>query len=382
MSRALTLALLLLVAAQPLEGQGRGSRMPRKWLGAGVGALVMGAVAGAYAISFDRDIGSCARASCVIPVSTVLGAAIGFMIGSEMDQLYAARYGHAPPISVRGRELPLAITPTDVVLRDTTVLVTGNEGIEMIRAGPTLERLGFRARGLRGIGPVLPDDRRNVLLVGSSVGLYRFPLRGDDPGTLAHPGEISALSGDGATIALGLGLDIQLARAGDSVVPVGPAVAETARVMDLRWRGDSLLWVLTEERLAGYARDGDTLRPLGAVPFPSLARRFSLGDSVALVAAGSGGVYAVDVRNPAQPRELANWSGARFVYDVDALGDLVYIAAGPEGLYILRLTPEGFAAVGLSRGLGFVAALEAGPGAIYMLDRTGAVLRRLDPQPN
>jgi hypothetical protein len=38
--------------------------------------------------------------------------------------------------------------------------------------------------------------------------------------------------------------------------------------------------------------------------------------------------------------------------------------------------------VGLSRGLGFVAALEAGPGAIYVLDRTGAVLRRLDPQPD
>jgi hypothetical protein len=221
-----------------------------------------------------------------------------------------------------------------------------------------------------------------VLLVGSSVGLYRFPLRGDEPGTLAYPGEISALSGDGTMIALGLGLEVQLARVGDSVVPAGPAIAESARIMDLRWHGDSLLWVLTEERLAGYARDADTLRPLGAVPFPSLARRFALGNSVALVAAGSGGVYAVDVQNPAQPRELANWSGARFVYDVAAFGDLVYVAAGPEGLYILRLTPEGFAAVGLSRGLGFVAALEAGPGAIYVLDRTGAVLRRLDPQPD
>jgi hypothetical protein len=382
MRRALTLALLLLVAAQPLEGQGQGSRLPRKWLAAGVGALVMGTVATVYAISFDRDIGSCARASCVIPVSTGLGAAIGFMIGKEMDDLYAVRYGHAPPISVRGRELALTITPNDVVLRDTTLLVTGSEGIEVIRAGPTLERLGFRARGLRGIGPVLPDDRRNVLLVGSSVGLYRFPLRGDEPGTLAYPGEISALSGDGTMIALGLGLEVQLARVGDSVVPAGPAIAESARIMDLRWHGDSLLWVLTEERLAGYARDADTLRPLGAVPFPSLARRFALGNSVALVAAGSGGVYAVDVQNPAQPRELANWSGARFVYDVAAFGDLVYVAAGPEGLYILRLTPEGFAAVGLSRGLGFVAALEAGPGAIYVLDRTGAVLRRLDPQPD
>jgi hypothetical protein len=315
-------------------------------------------------------------------VSVLLGAGIGYMIGAEMDNLYAARYGHAPPISLRGRELPLAITPTDVAIRDTTLLVTGSEGIEVIRAGPTLERLGFRARGLRGIGPVLTDDQRNLLLVGSSVGLYRFPLRGDDPGTLAHPGEISALSGDGTMIAVGLGLEIQLARAGDSIVPAGPVVSVDARVMDLHWQGDTLLWVLTEDRLTGYARDADTLRALGSSAFPSLARRFTVGDSVALVAAGSGGVYAVDVRDPAQPRELTNWSGARFAYDVAAIGDLVYIAAGPEGLYILRLTPDGFTPVGLSRGLGFVAAVEAGPEAVYLLDRTGAVLRRLDPQPN
>jgi hypothetical protein len=343
----------------------------------------MGAVATVYALSFDQDIGSCAQASCVVPVSVLLGAGIGFLIGKEMDDLYAVRYSHAPPIDVRGRELTLAILPHDVVVRDSTVLVTGSEGIEVVRAGPTLERLGLRARGLRGIGPAASDERRNLLLVGSPVGLYRFPLLGEDPGTLAYPGDISALSRDRAALALGLGLEVTLAGIGDSLTPLGAAVAEEARVMDVAWHGDSLLWVLTEERLAGYARDaGDTLRLRGTTPFPTLARRLALRDATAFVAAGSGGVYAVDVRDASEPRELGNWSGARFAYDVDAVGALVYVAAGPEGLYILRLTPDGFAPVGLSRGLGFVAAVEAGPGGVYVLDRTGAVLRRLDPLPD
>jgi hypothetical protein len=95
------------------------------------------------------------------------------------------------------------------------------------------------------------------------------------------------------------------------------------------------------------------------------------------VAAGSGGVYAVDVRDPDRPVELFNWAGARFVYDVAVLHDRVYLAAGPEGLYVLELQDTGFVPVGLSRNLGFVAAVEAGAGAVYLLDRSGLSLRRV-----
>lgn len=381
MSRALRLALLLTVAAEPLAGQAQHSRIPRKWLVAGIGALITGSIATVYALSFNQDIGGCSKASCVVPVSVALGAGVGFLIGKEMDDLYALRYSHAPPIDLRGRELPLAMPPNDLAVQDGTVLVTGGEGVEVVRAGPTLERLGIRARGLRGIGPVTADGRRNLLFVGSSVGLYRFPLLGEEPGTLAYPDEISALSSDGTRLAIGTGPGIQLARVGDSLEAVGEQVPEDSRVMDLAWQGDSLLWVLTEERLASYVREGDTLRFLGALPLPTIARRLTLDGAVALIAAGSGGVYAVDVRDAAAPVEMTNWSGARFAYDVAAMGNTVYVAAGPEGLYILRLTPEGFRPVGLSRSVGFVAAVEAGPEAVYLLDRTGVMLRRLDPQP-
>jgi len=346
-----------------------------------VGALVAGAMGTIYAVAFEQGMGGCSRTACVLSVSVALGAGVGYMIGNEMDDLYELRYGHAPPIDVRGRELALSVVPNDVAVRDGTVLVTGSDAVELVHTGPTLDRIGLRARGLRGIGAVSADDDRNLLLVGSAVGLYRFPLRSEDPGTLAFPGAISAIGQEGADVLLGLGLEVQLARLRDSLRAVGPARAESARVVDLAWQGAETVWVLTEERLASYRVRGDSLVLLGSVSFPSLARRLALADSVALVSAGSGGLYAVDIRDPAAPAEIANWSGARFVYDAAMWNGAAYVAGGPEGLYILRLADGRFAPVGLSRGVGFVAAVEAGPDAIYLLDRTGAALRRLDPLP-
>lgn len=377
--RRLPAALVLAaVLTQPLHAQG--GRIPRKWLMAGVGALVTGSMAAVYALAFDRDVGGCSNAACVVPVSVAFGAGLGYLVGNEMDRLYGLRYAHAPPMDLGGRELTLSVLPNDLAVERGAVLVTGAEGIEVIEAGPTLARVGLRARGLRGIGPVAADPATNRLLVGSSVGLYRFPLRGEEPGTLAYPGEISALSGDGGYLAIGLGLNIQLARvADDSIAGLGPRVPEQARVMDLEWQGANVLWALTEDRLAAYTWTGDSLEPRGALPLPVIGRRVALMDSVALVAAGSGGVYAVDIRDPAAPVELANWGGARFAYDVATLASTVYIAAGPEGLYALRLAPDGFVPLGLSRGVGFAAAIEAASDALYLLDRAGGVLRRIEP---
>jgi len=368
--------LIVACAAAPLQAQG--GRIPRKWLIAGVGALITGSIATYYAINFEGNIGGCSEVQCVVPVSIGLGALVGYMIGSEMDKLYALRYSHAPPIDLRGRQLTLAVVPNDVWVRDSTVLVTGEEGIEVVKAGPRLERLGFRARGLRGIGPVALPPASNRLLVGSSVGLYAFPLVGEDPGVLAYPGEVSALSDDGRYLALGLGPDVQLALLDDSVMALGDPLPEDARVVDLTWRGD-LLWVLTEERLAAYQLVADSLVQRGSLSFPSIGRRLAVHGDLALVAAGSGGVHAVDLSDPDAPTGIANWSGARFAYDVDMVGGMVYVAAGPEGMYLIRLEDSTFASVGLSREVGFAAAVAATADAIYVLDRTGGALRRIEP---
>ena len=122
MTRGLRLALILAVTAQALEAQAADSRFPRKWMMAGIGALATGAVATVYALSYDRDIGGCSRASCVVPLSVALGGLVGYMIGKEMDDLYAVRYSHAPPLKLRGRELALTMVPNDVVVHGSTVL--------------------------------------------------------------------------------------------------------------------------------------------------------------------------------------------------------------------------------------------------------------------
>jgi hypothetical protein len=376
--RTLTLALLLAVLAAPAAAQQDGGRFPRKWLLAGIGAALTGSIAVLYATSFEGNIGGCSSATCVVPVTVGFGGLLGFMIGSEMDKLHRIRYGHAPPLSLRGVELALSTEPNDLALRDDAVYVMGTEAVEVIATGPRMTRTGIKARGLRGIGPVAPDLVQNTLLVGTAVGLYRFPLGTDEPGALAYPGEISALSGDGQLLAVGLGPEVRILRLGDTLETAADSLPEDARVVDLAWRGSRQLWVLTEDRLAAFDVDeSGRPSPRGAYTFGAVPRRITLADSLAIVAAGSGGVYAVDIRDPDHPVELANWSGARFAYDAAILHDRVYIAAGPEGLYVLRLSAEGFAPVGLSRGLGFVAAVEAGPDAVYLLDRSGFALRRV-----
>lgn len=379
MRRTLVLALALAVVAPTMVAPSASAqRIPRKWLVAGIGALISGSVASLYAIQFENDIGGCSSVSCVVPVTVAAGAFLGFLIGNEMDRLYSLRYAHAPPMSLRGVELPLSVLPKDIALGARTIFVTGEEGVELVRAGPRLERLGLRARGLRGIGPVTADSTRNSIFVGTGVGLYRFPLRGDAPGALAHPGEISALSADGELTAIGLGPDFQIVRVADTIVPLADPIEELGRVVGLEWQGEELLWVLTEDRLVAYriAPDG-TGEEEGEFVLPTIGRRLAIEGPMAVVAAGSGGVYAVDISDPAAPTQVANWSGARFAYDATIVGSFVYVAAGPEGLYLTRLEEGRLIAVGLAREAGFVAAVEADDDSIYLLDRTGGRLRRI-----
>lgn len=378
--RILGLVLLLSVATAPMAvAQDGGGRFPRKWLIAGAGVLVTGAMATMYAINFERDIGGCSAVSCVVPITVGLGALVGFLIGSEMDKLYNLRYAHAPPLSLRGKERSLSVLPEDMSLAARTIFVTSSSGIELLRADQSLESMGLRARGLRGIGAVTADSSLNMLLVGTPVGLYRFPLRGDAPGTLAHPSEISALSADGRMVAVGFGPDLQIARTGDSLVPLGEPVQELSRVVDLAWQGSDLLWVLTEDRLVAYAfaPSSGALAERGAFEFPALARRFALRDTMAVVAAGSGGAYLLNIRDADAPAEITNWSGARFVYDVTEAMGRFYIAAGPEGVYVMRTEGARLVPVGLARQMGFVASVESDGESVYLLDRAGAVIRRI-----
>jgi len=376
-----TLAMLtaaILVTA-PLNAQ----RIPKQWLGAAIGAAIGAGFAGIYA-AFTKleDKGGCSEPSCVGLVTVTAGGALGFLIGSEFEKKYRQRYLHAPPLSLQGVARPLAITPYNIRLQPERVVVSGSGGVELFDRGTSLASEGLWARGLRNVSSAEVQQGQNVLVVGTAFGLYRFPLVADVPGSLALSGEMSALALGERAVAYADVFDIGLARLeGDSVVPFGNPVEASARVTDLRWDGRGNLWVVTEEVVAVYAlaQDGQHLELRAEVPLRTPGRSVDFVGEVAMVATGSGGVIAFDNGDPGDLREVASWTGARFAYDVAAEGADVYLACGPEGLYVLRWTGADFESVGLVRDLGFLAGVEAGPDGVFLIDRTGTFLRRLEP---
>jgi hypothetical protein len=169
---------------------------------------------------------------------------------------------------------------------------------------------------------------------------------------------------------------------GDSVHWRIDTLALSGRVSDARWQDDSTLWLLTERQLASYRVPADSAATLlASVDLEGPARRLTIRDTLAAVAAGAAGVYLVRLNDPTLPRVLAHWTEPRFVYDVALWDGNIYVAAGPEGLYVLRAGVGRLEAIGLARSVGFVAALAAGTDALYALDRTGGVLRRIELKP-
>jgi len=293
------------------------------------------------------------------------------------------RYQVAPPIDLPSRSQVLRTRATGLELGGRLVAVSGDEGVELVSAAPSLSYVGHRARGLRDIQDVsLPADSARFL-VGTSTGLYLFAVSGDAAGLRALDGEVSAVAMRGSRVAVTAGGMLRVGTVtGDSVRWRIDTLALNGRVADARWQDDSTLWLLTERQLASYRVPADSAAALLAtIDLEGPARRFTIRDTLAAVAAGAAGVYLVRVNDPTLPRVLAHWTEPRFVYDVALWGGNVYVAAGPEGLYVLRAGVGRLEAIGLARSVGFVAALAAGTDALYALDRTGGVLRRIELKP-
>lgn len=379
MTRVAALLAAASMLASPLEGQ----RIPKQWLGAALGVAIGAGFAGIYAVfTKQEDKGGCSEPGCVALVSVTAGGALGFLIGSEFEKKYRQRYLHAPPLSLAGVARPLAVTPSNLRLQPERVVVSGSGGVELFSRGAALASEGLWARGLRNVATAEVRQDGEILLVGTAFGLYRFPLVADVPGSLALSGEMSALALGDRIVAYADVFDVGLARLdGDSIIAYGESVERSARVTDLRWDAQGRLWVITEEAVALYtlAPGRDRLEMRSEAPLRTPGRSVDFLGEVAVVATGSGGVTAFDSSRPDTLRETASWSGARFAYDVAVDGSDVYIAAGPEGLYVLSWTGTALESVGLVRDLGFLAGVEAGPDGVFLIDRTGTFLRRLEP---
>lgn len=383
MRRALFVVMALAVLHEPAAAQQREhGRMPRKWLMAVIGAAVGGLTAMLYAGSGHSFDGPCSSNSCVAAMTITIGFGAGYMIGGERDQLYNLRYRNAPPLSLRGQALPLSVVANDIAGRGTSLVAAGEEGVEVVLAGPRMERGDVRARGLRGVAAALPDPESNRLLVATATGLFGFALTGERlTGSLLANGEVGALDVRGDRVMLVADGAIRSARLeGDSLIRLSAPRTFQTRVTDVVWDpARPIVWALTETALIALAAsDSGLADSLGAMEIPGTGRRLILNGSTAAVAVGDGGAVVADVSDPSAVRQTAQWNGARFVYDVALSTGALYVAAGPEGLYVMSRSPDGgLSPIGLARGLGFIAALESRGDDLFLLDRSGSVVRRV-----
>jgi hypothetical protein len=358
----------------------QGGRFPRKYLFSLIGAAVGTAVGGSYiAFQGQQQPGNCGDPGCVVTVTVVAGALVGYMIGREFDELHALRYRGGAPLDPRSIAAGLAGDPTLLSVEDDLIAVGGSAGVELFRSTETeLRATGRRAGGVRGIA-ALDLAQPGALALGSITGLYLFPPR-EGPGTLVRPGEIGATITTVDRVFIGTGTMVESAPLSADTARQWPGVDVGARVNDLEVDlARNIVWALTDSAVVALRIAGDSLQLMGTSPLDVRGRKLAVEDTRIAVALGEQGVRVYDGSDPASLREVGSWSAARFVYDVSLAGTRMFVAAGPEGLYVLDITAEPVV-LGLARELGFAAAVVSFGPFTYILDRNTNSVRRIDSE--
>lgn len=373
-------ATTLAPIASTVDAQDRGGRFPRKYLFSLIGAAVGTAVGGSYiAFQGQSQPGNCGEPSCVVTVTVVAGALIGYMIGREFDELHALRYRGGAPLNPQSIAAGLAGDPTLLTVEDDLIAIGGTAGVQLFRSTPNALRAdGRRAGGVRGIA-ALDLAQPGALALGSVTGLYLFPPR-EGPGMLVRPGEIGATVTTVDRVFIGSGSRVESAPLSADTARTWPGVDVGAQVRDLEVDlARNIVWAITDSALVALRIAGDSLESLSRTPFESRARALAIEGSRIAVAFGEQGVRMYDAANPEAPRQSAAWEGARFAYDVSLAGMRMFVAAGPEGLYVLDVSVEPVV-IGLARELGFAAAVSSFGQFTYILDRSTNSVRRIESE--
>lgn len=378
---AIAIATLLPPLAPALHAQESAPpphRTPRRVVLAIAGAVVgLAAGIGFSKGSKSEGSGACAKIQCVVIGSTLLGAAFGYIVGRESDLAYASRYRGLPPLHPENTTTDLEGTPVAFDVADSMVAVGGSDGVQTFRVGSTLTVQAMRAGALRGIATVAIARHSGAIAIGSPNGLYLYPPR-TGPGEIVREGDVAATASGWGRIYFGVDDRVEVAPISADTTRAWPGVAAGATVRALAIdSARSIVWAVTDRELVALHAAGDSLSRIGALALDGAGRRLALrGDTVA-VALGQRGIRLYDAVNPAAPRRLADWHLADFSYDVAFGDDRLFVAAGPEGVYVLSLTGGTLRTLGLARDLGFASALASYEGYTYILDRRANALRRL-----
>jgi hypothetical protein len=376
--RSLTLALALSVAV-PATGWAQGSpKSYKKWYLAIGGAIAVGIPA--YAFTSESGFNSaCSSKECVGMVAALIGGAIGFLVGTEMDRTYARRMAAGPTLNYSFLDVPLDLVPDRMKGFPGGAAVIGVGGARIIRADGSVASRGVGVRGIEDLA-VLPAP--DLLVLSTFSNLLSFSIQSDTAqgqviderggGRLADFQGNLAVAGFDSLRLLSIGRTD-----GDVAVRALASLENLDFVTDMEYSSARRIgWVLMENRLAAYRAD---LEKIGEVELPAAGRSVRADGNRLAVAAGTNGVYVLDATDPADPRVVQHYSGARFAYAADLEGEYLYVAAGAEGVPMIDISGEVPRVVGVARELRFVTdVVVSGPGQVWILDRDGQSVQIAD----
>jgi hypothetical protein len=345
----------LVAAPQPVHAQEYQGK--RKFIYALIGAVAVGVPT--YIAADDADFDNfCSTKTCMGVIGATVGGLIGFLIGNEIDSKYERRLAAGPSL--------------DYEFRNVGAAVVGVGGARVVyRDG----RMVSRGSGVRGIEDVAVLSSVDLLVLSTYANLIAFPLRGD-----SAQGEVIDESGGGAMEAsderlLVAGLDsLRMLRLAKGAAEISSetliGVEQAEFVTDMAYaRFGRVSWLLLEDRLVAY---DSNLEKLGELQLPVAGRTVRADGSRLVVAAGTGGVYVLDVTDPTRPRMVLEYTGVRFAYAADLEGDRLYVAAGPEGVAVVDVSGAEPRVLGVAREVEFANdVMPAGGGEVWILDRDG-----------
>jgi len=369
--RSLALALVFAILASPALAEAQTLKKYRRWL-FGVGAAVA-VSASVYAFNKGSSVKSvCSSRDCVAIASGVMGGIVGYLIGAELDSRYVRRMAAGPSLKYDFLDVPLDLVPDRMAGFSGGAAVIGLGGARVVLRDGTVISRGSGVRGIED-SAVLPE--LDLLVLSTFSNLIGFPLEDDSAqGQVIDERGGSTMGTFDSHLAVA-GTDslrlLQVRRQDDeiSLARVG-AFEQSDFVTGIEFSHYGRVgWVLAEDRLSSYT---PSLERLGEVTLPAAGRSVRAGGSRLAVAAGTRGVFVLDATDPQVPHVVSEYTGVRFAYAADVAGDLLYIAAGSEGMAVVDVSGSEPQVVGVAREVRFVTDVVVDDsGVVWILDRDG-----------
>jgi hypothetical protein len=344
-------------------------------------SLVLGIVGtvlgGLAAFGFSKGSGG-GRNVGTIAVGAAAGGLAGFFVGRQLDERRAIAFRGTPQLRIPNVGIELEGEPSVLALRDSIAAVGGSAGVQMFAdVDSRLTLVSRRAVGLQGVDALDIAPSSGWLALGSRAGLYLYPPS-KGPGVLVRRASVNAIAAAETRVFVAIDNRIESVPVSADSVRQYPGSTLDAPIRDLLIdEPRAVLWASTDHSLVALRITGDSLARIGSVPLAGSGLRFAIQKSLAAVAMGEKGVALFDVSDPTHPTLKTVWTAAHFAYDVSIDGERLYVAAGPEGVYLVDLSGETPRTIGLARSLGFASAIVSGDGHTFILDRRTNALRRI-----